>query len=287
MYVCMYICTSSNQRSPHRPICMRVRQVLFLMTLGGSSVFLCGVRHANAFAKWMASRRVAEVAASRANFLCCLMPPRSLLPYDRSLLPYDRSLFCRITGLFCHVRRVFNSRMSAPVAADEPLVVEPLQDIFVMFCSLPDFASMGAKCTPEELFALLNKVFSVFDQHVSKLALFKYHHISNSYVVTSRRAALVPPPEDLRLHTELSDFLLLADRLQNVVQDFNAPGTDTPLQLCCGIHVFSKVPSAVSLHGNCTRALIFENTRQAYTLVISPGRWLARPSAFTASLAMP
>ena len=97
----------------------RPLQVSYFVTLGCAAVSLCRVRHANALAKWLAGRRRAEVSAIRANFLCCLMP-----------------------------LRVFQSRMSSPVAPDQDLVVEPLEHIFVMFCSLPDFASLGAKCSP-------------------------------------------------------------------------------------------------------------------------------------------
>ena len=63
-----------------------IRSLLFLMAAGSTSVFLCRVRSCNAFAKFVARRRIAVMAERRANFLRCLM-----------------------------LLKVFRSRMSAPV----------------------------------------------------------------------------------------------------------------------------------------------------------------------------
>ena len=57
------------------------------------------------------------------------------------------------------------------------------------------------------------------------LGLYKYHHVKNSYVVASSKAALEELPESFLLHTELADFVLLAHRLQAIVQYYKAPGS--------------------------------------------------------------
>jgi hypothetical protein len=86
------------------------RSLLYYMAVGCISVFLCRVRRRNAFAKWLVSQRLAVLTERRANFLHCLMP-----------------------------YKVFRSQMSAPPAVqDKHVLVKPLDDILVMFYSLPD-----------------------------------------------------------------------------------------------------------------------------------------------------
>jgi hypothetical protein len=177
------------------------RIVLFYLTLACCSLFLCRVRRDNAWAKWRASRRRASVEARHVALLDSLIP-----------------------------RTVFQSRLSRTDENGE-LVVESLDNIFVMFCSLPD--QEPAQCAPDALFEVNDRVFSAFDECVKSLGLFKYHHIKESYVVVSKRAALEKRVAAYGLDEELGDFLLLYDRLCDIVADVALPAGMAPLQLRC------------------------------------------------------
>ena len=59
-----------------------------------------------------------------------------------------------------------------------------------MFCSLSSVEELGLEA--QEQFALLNAIFSEFDECVRQHSLYKYHHFKDMYVVVSASAALVP-----------------------------------------------------------------------------------------------
>ncbi len=139
-------------------------------------------------------------------------------------------------GSFLHCLiplNVFRSKLCLSPVAAGVVPTKALQDVVIMFCHLeihlPDVShnaglgagsSTGAGRSTKDLFGFLNHVFAAFDDSVRQIGLYKYHHIAQTYVVTSAHAALVERPSDWSVHSDICDMLLLARRFETIAAKF-------------------------------------------------------------------
>eukprot|EP00736_Rhodelphis_marinus_P014500 Rmarinus@m.24618 len=68
------------------------------------------------------------------------------------------------------------------IMAGEP-VVEQLRDVTLLYSDMVGFTPLSATLTPEQLCALLNRVYTAFDAHVDERGVYKIETIGDAFVV--------------------------------------------------------------------------------------------------------
>jgi class 3 adenylate cyclase len=67
--------------------------------------------------------------------------------------------------------------------AGEPLIADRFDDVTLMFVDIVDFTGLSSTMSPQELVAVLNDVFTVFDGLVDRYGLEKVKTIGDAYMV--------------------------------------------------------------------------------------------------------
>jgi len=116
----------------------------------------------------------------------------------------------------------------------------PLKDIMIVFCMLPPLETLGSD---SKAFGILNEMFSAFDDEVRHFRMFKYHHVFNTYIVASPRAALRYSAYKHDVD-ENAAMLALAVRLKTIAAQFTAANGE-PLWLSIGMDVGDMVGKIV------------------------------------------
>jgi class 3 adenylate cyclase len=83
--------------------------------------------------------------------------------------------------------RLLLNILPSPVAerlkADEQPIADGFADVTVMFADIVDFTRMAAHMTPNEVFSMLNRVFSAFDELAERYGLERIKTIGDAYMV--------------------------------------------------------------------------------------------------------
>ncbi len=77
--------------------------------------------------------------------------------------------------------------LPAPIAErlkhSESTIADGFADVSVMFADIVNFTGIAERMTPQEIFALLNRLFSAFDDLAERLGLEKIKTIGDAYMV--------------------------------------------------------------------------------------------------------
>ncbi|MBU1235776.1 MAG: adenylate/guanylate cyclase domain-containing protein [Gammaproteobacteria bacterium] len=83
--------------------------------------------------------------------------------------------------------RLLLNILPSPVAerlkASDQTIADGFADVTVMFADIVEFTRMAAHMSPEEVFAMLNRVFSAFDELAEKFGLERIKTIGDAYMV--------------------------------------------------------------------------------------------------------
>ena len=191
-----------------------------LVLCGGCATYLSFNRISHSRLQFESLQRIRALATRSAEFLCTLIPSRVV---ERAHLVSNFGKNSKGKGKG-HRRNSDPTLLSTEsqdgehkssqelfgIASGFNLELqEKLDDVLMMFCSLPPLDSLG---TNIQAFALLNQIFSAFDDEVRRFRMFKYHHVFNTYIVASPRAALSEKYKDVV--DEHAAMLALAVRLK-------------------------------------------------------------------------
>ena len=128
------------------------------------------------------------------------------------------------------------SRLSALASGSSYEMLEASMDnVLVMFCALQPQELLKANMS-ETTLALLNSIFSHFDDAVDRFGMFKYQHVGDWYIVACPRAA---SPFDAAVQAapssaHVAGMLLLAAELRRIAAAHSLAGHG-PLRLGVGI----------------------------------------------------
>ena len=144
--------------------------------------------------------------------------------------------------------RVLNNVLPASIAERllraPGTIAERFSTVTIMFTDIVKFTEYSSRVTPEELVALLNEIFSAFDQLVEKHGLEKVKTIGDSYM------AVAGCPAQCEDHPEaVADFAL---DMQDTVERLNM-GREQPLHIRTGIHTGPVVAGVIG-----TRRLAYD-----------------------------
>jgi class 3 adenylate cyclase len=115
-------------------------------------------------------------------------------------------------------------------------IASSFDNVTVLFADLVSFTSLAAKADPIQLVALLNEIFSAFDQLVEKYGVEKIKTIGDAYMVVGG----VPTPQADHAHA----IAALALEMQQEIQRFTTPLGD-PIQLRIGLHSGAVVAGVI------------------------------------------
>ncbi len=123
-------------------------------------------------------------------------------------------------------------------------IADSFDEVTVMFADLVDFTTVSAQISPKDLVALLNQIFSAFDQLVEKYHLEKIKTIGDAYMVA---AGL--PGSKTNHAAAIADMAL---DMQQVITQFSKPD-GLPFQLRIGINTGAVVAGVIG-----TQKLIYD-----------------------------
>jgi class 3 adenylate cyclase len=115
-------------------------------------------------------------------------------------------------------------------------MAESFSEATILFADIAHFTELAAHVTAEEVVALLNRVFSAFDELVEKHQVEKIKTIGDAYMVVG--GVPVTRPDHAEAVAELALDMLDAVRRLNIVRD-------EPLRLRLGIHTGPVVAGVI------------------------------------------
>jgi class 3 adenylate cyclase len=125
--------------------------------------------------------------------------------------------------------RLLLNILPGPVAQrlkdDEKVIADGFAEVSVMFADIVNFTRLASGLSAKQVFAMLNAVFSRFDQLAEARGLEKIKTIGDAYMVAGGLAAGSPAPA--------AAIANLALDMRNAARDFRAQGL--PLELRIGI----------------------------------------------------
>jgi len=214
-----------------------LQRILFALLLGGlSATYLSFNRISHSRLQFQSLQRIRALAKRNAEFLCTLIPSRvverafvaSNVAHDSlSDSPHERP---GGNGSGKENQNPLRELSSWDADAPQLELQEKLDDIVIMFCSLPPLSVLG---NDRVAFEMLNDIFSDFDDEVLNFKMFKYHHVFNTYIVASPGAALRHKAYKSRVD-EHAAMLALAVRLKQIAASYTAANGD-PLWLAIGM----------------------------------------------------
>ncbi|MBT3927892.1 MAG: adenylate/guanylate cyclase domain-containing protein [Rhodospirillaceae bacterium] len=123
--------------------------------------------------------------------------------------------------------RILPASIAERMRAGEQHIADRFDEASVLFVDIVGFTRLSARLKPEEIVALLEKVFAAFDELVEKHGLEKIKTIGDAYLVA---AGLPVPRAD---HAEaIADFAL---DLQQTAHGLNSPDGNT-MEIRIGFH---------------------------------------------------
>ena len=163
---------------------------LFQLVSGLSAAYICSTREVLAREQFAVAKCTAVAAERNRTFLHTLIPPNVL------------------TALAAH--------------KGEDMLGTTIGHCTILFCSLEPQDQLRASFSQETL-ALMNEVFSSFDDAVERYRMFKYQHVADWYIVACPRAAMpfdhdeqsAPYPDKYTM-----DMVCLAHELRQLARTF-------------------------------------------------------------------
>jgi len=119
----------------------------------------------------------------------------------------------------------------------EGLIAERFEEVSVLFADIVGFTALAARLAPGELVAMLNKIFSAFDELVDKHRLEKIKTIGDAYMV----AGGLPELHD----NHLEAMAILALEMQQGVAAIQR--VNGPLSIRIGLHIGSVVAGVIGI----------------------------------------
>ena len=99
----------------------------------------------------------------------------------------------------------------------ETLIADDIEDATVLFADIPRFTSLSSKITAKELVMLLNKIFSKFDEILSRYSLEKIKTIGDNYML----AGGIPNPNKDHAKSVALMALEMIDVMPEISKDVN------------------------------------------------------------------
>lgn len=124
----------------------------------------------------------------------------------------------------------------ARLKREEGIIADSFAEATVLFADLVGFTALAGQLAAPELVALLNRIFSTFDQLTEKYGLEKIKTIGDAYLIVGG----VPLPR--RDHA--AAIANIALELQQAIKQFSTP-QGTPLSLCIGINTGAVVAGVI------------------------------------------
>uniref|UniRef100_A0A9J2Q887 guanylate cyclase n=1 Tax=Ascaris lumbricoides TaxID=6252 RepID=A0A9J2Q887_ASCLU len=94
--------------------------------------------------------------------------------------------------------------IAAQLKAGKPIIPRSYDSVTVAFCQIVDFGVLMGKCTPDQVIAFLNDVFTTFDEIIGKHDAYKVETTGETYMVASG----VPNENEGRHVYEISEIAL-------------------------------------------------------------------------------
>ncbi len=122
---------------------------------------------------------------------------------------------------------VLPQRISERLKRQERTIADSFSEVTVMFADIAGFTELSGIVSPVELVALLNRIFSAFDQLTDRYQLEKIKTIGDSYMVVGGLPK--PRPDHMRAIASMALDML------DVIKTFTTPD-HRPIDLRIGIH---------------------------------------------------
>ncbi len=122
---------------------------------------------------------------------------------------------------------VLPQRISERLKRHERTIADSFSEVTVMFADIAGFTQLSGLVSPVELVALLNRIFSTFDQLTDRYQLEKIKTIGDSYMVVGGLPK--PRPDHMRAIANMALEML------DVIKTFHTPD-NRPIDLRIGIH---------------------------------------------------
>lgn len=108
------------------------------------------------------------------------------------------------------------------------VIADRIEEVSVMFADIVDFTRLASHLPPQEVFGLLNRIFSVFDDLTSRYGLERIKTIGDAYMVAG--GLFEPCADHLRAMAEM------ALAMQKVLHDFslNTARLEMRIGIACG-----------------------------------------------------
>ena len=101
----------------------------------------------------------------------------------------------------------------------EETIADGFSDVTILFADLVDFTGLSARTTPQELVALLNKVFSAFDRLAQRHGLEKIKTIGDAYMVVGG----LPDPRPNHAHAVAEMALDMHSATERLGKELGVP----------------------------------------------------------------
>jgi PAS domain S-box-containing protein len=128
---------------------------------------------------------------------------------------------------------------------DKRAIAEHFESVTILFADIVNFTALSTKMDPAQLVALLNQIFSRFDQLAEDLGLEKIKTIGDAYMV----AAGLPTPRSDHALAIAEMALAMRQTLADFPADFSAdcPTDHAPLQIRIGINTGVVVAGVIGI----------------------------------------
>jgi len=134
------------------------------------------------------------------------------------------------------LRNVLPERIAERLKQNRTVIADRFEDVTVLFADIVNFTKLSIQLSPRELVALLNQIFSKFDQVVETYGLEKIKTIGDSYMV----AGGLP----IRNHDHAEAIADLALNMQAEITKFTDK-SGNPLAMRIGINTGEVIAGVI------------------------------------------
>ena len=112
----------------------------------------------------------------------------------------------------------------------KPIIARKHKNVSVLFSDIVGFTKISSQCKPEEVFGMLNKLYTLFDQLVDKHNVYKVETIGDAYMVVNGIHNVDSSANNVIGITNMAIDML------NAASNVKSPVDGTPLVVRLGIH---------------------------------------------------
>ncbi len=133
---------------------------------------------------------------------------------------------------------ILPASIAARLKDQQVIIADHFDEVSVLFADIVGFTELSSRMSPAKLVAMLNHIFSSFDNLVERHGLEKIKTIGDAYMVVA--GLPTPHPEHVK------HIANLALEMQQVLAEFNQ-NAPTPLSIRIGIHTGAVVAGVIGI----------------------------------------